>query len=105
MVKKKNINKNVLIWHWGRRGGGPKYTLELSRELLKFNDFNLHISISRQSELLDKFEDLNLKYHLVDTYHDLKSGIINSFKIADIRKKFWCYVEKNKIDIIISIFL
>ena len=40
----------VMLWHWGRRGGGPHYTLELARELRKLDDLEIHLSLSRQSE-------------------------------------------------------
>lgn len=101
MVQQYKKNKNILIWHWGRRGGGPKYTLELVRELSKYKSLNLHISISMQSELINEFRKLNLKCHFVDTYYDAKSAIIKSFKIKSIRKNFWKYIDENNIDILI----
>lgn len=95
------IRKKILIWHWGRRGGGPRYTLELVRALVDLGDFEIHLSLSRQSEIFNAFEQLSLPSCHVDTYNNLGGAIISSLKLPMIRKRFWEYVEHNHIDLII----
>src|SRR5262249_25368755 len=41
----------VLLWHWGKRGAGGKFTYELARELLKRPDLLPTVSASAGSEL------------------------------------------------------
>src|SRR4051812_1621793 len=41
----------LMLWHWGRRGGGPRYTMELARALAHRPGLELHLSLSRQSDL------------------------------------------------------
>ena len=38
----------LMLWHWGRRGGGPRYTMELARVLAGRPGLELHLSLSRQ---------------------------------------------------------
>ena len=57
----------VLIWYWGRRGGGATYTLEMVRALQERSDLALHLSLSRQNELFGDFAGLGLPGCHVDT--------------------------------------
>ena len=42
----------VLVWQWGRRGGGPRYGVELAESLRALPDDTAVLSLSRQAELL-----------------------------------------------------
>ena len=50
----------LMLWHWGRHGGGPRYTLELARALARLPEVEPHLSISRQCEIADDFRALGL---------------------------------------------
>jgi glycosyltransferase involved in cell wall biosynthesis len=60
--------RKLLIWHWGRRGGGPMFTLELARALAERGDVETHLSLSRQSELFERTVATGLPGFHVDTY-------------------------------------
>ena len=45
----------MLVWYWGRRGGGPRYTLELVRALAARPDVDLTVSLSSGNELRNIF--------------------------------------------------
>ena len=91
----------VLFWHWGRRGGGPRYTLELLRALIEKSSLALFVSYSRQSELAQEFERLPIPRLVVDTYTDLRTAIYSTFRIRSAREKFWNYLEDQHIDVIL----
>ena len=93
--------KKILLWHWGRRGGGPRYTFELARALKEQGDFELHLSLSRQSEIFNEFEALALPSFHVDTYDNLSSAVFASLRLPAIRRNFWRYVKDHKIDAVI----
>lgn len=42
----------VLVWQWGRRGGGPRYGVELAESLNALAGETVVLSLSRQAELL-----------------------------------------------------
>jgi glycosyltransferase involved in cell wall biosynthesis len=93
--------KKILIWHWGRRGGGPRYTLELTKALVTQNDFAVHLSLSRQSEILDAFSELHCPSFHIDTYNGLCSAITATVRLPFVRRAFWRYVREQEIDMIV----
>lgn len=61
----------ILLWYWGRRGGGAQFTLGLAQALAARPGVQLSLSVSAQGELLDRFRVLSVPIHIVDTYRDL----------------------------------
>lgn len=88
----------ILLWHWGRRGGGPRYTLELARALAARGDVEVHLSWSRQSELADATAALGLPSFPVDTYSGLGSAALATLRLPLLRRRFARYVADQGID-------
>jgi len=93
--------KKILIWHWGRRGGGPRYTFELARALLAQDAFELHLSLSRQSEIFDEFYALGAPSFHVDTYTNLPGALLATLRLPWLRRRFWRYVRAQNIDAVV----
>ncbi len=68
----------LMLWHWGRRGGGPRYTMELARALARRPGLELHLSLSRQSDLFAETDTLGLPSFHVDTYTGLPGFLARS---------------------------
>jgi glycosyltransferase involved in cell wall biosynthesis len=90
----------LLLWHWGRRGGGPRYTLELAKALSQRPSINLHISLSRQSELFAETDALGLSSRHVDTYTNVTEFIVRSSRLPRLAKMMREFVKANQIDVI-----
>lgn len=91
----------VLIWHWGRKGGGPRYTLELARVLATRADLEVHLSISRQSEMYEDFADLDLAGRFdIDTYQSLSGFLLRSLALPWLARRFADYVREHAIDVV-----
>ncbi|MBR29845.1 MAG: glycosyl transferase, group 1 [Spirochaetaceae bacterium] len=91
----------VLVWHWGRKGGGPRYTLELARALVSRKDIELFSSISRQSDFYDDFLSIPFVDRLdVDTYSSHLEFLIRSFMLPIIRRRLYQFIIRNEIDIV-----
>ena len=54
----------MLLWYWGRRGGGAQYGLSLLRAMSP----NVAVSVSRQNELIEAFRTEAAPRQEVDTY-------------------------------------
>jgi len=92
----------VLIWHWGRRGGGPRYTLELARVLAPRDDMEVHLSLSRQSEMYPDFEELPVAGRFdIDTYESVFQFGFRSLQLPLLRRRFARYVREQKIDVVL----
>ena len=91
----------VLIWHWGRRGGGPRYSLELARVLSARDDMNIHLSLSRQSEMYADFSGIPGAGRFdVDTYESAVQFGLRSLQLAFLRRRFARYIREQKIDVV-----
>lgn len=91
----------VLILHWGRRGGGPRYTLELLRVLSKRDDMEIYLSLSRQSELYPEFSSIFTAGRFdIDTYETTIQFGLRSLKLPLLRRRFARYIQEQKIDIV-----
>jgi glycosyltransferase involved in cell wall biosynthesis len=91
----------VLIWHWGRRGGGPRYTLELARVLAERDDIDLHLSLSRESDMYVNFDDIPVAGRFdINTYANVLQFGLCSLKLPLLRLRFARYIQENKIDVV-----
>lgn len=92
----------VLVWYWGRRGGGARYTLETARALAQRPDVRVHLSLSRGNELLDDFAQLRLPGLLIDTYSDPLSAGLRCCGLPRLRREFRSYLQAHAIDAVLS---
>lgn len=91
----------VLLWHWGRRGGGPRYTLELAKVLVARDDMDIHLSLSRQSEIYSDFFGISVAGRFdVDTYETVIQFGLRSLQLPFLRQHFARYIQEQKIDIV-----
>ena len=90
----------VLIWHWGRRGGGPRYTLELARVLAGHQELEIYLSLSRQCEILDSFRAIDVPRHEIDTYTSQSGFILRSLQLPQLRRQFARFLRATKIDLV-----
>jgi glycosyltransferase involved in cell wall biosynthesis len=96
-----NKNIKVLILHWGRRGGGPRYTLELTRAISQSKNIDIYLSLSRQSEIYDKFSSIPIFGRFdIDTYNGFWQFLGRSFILPSLRRKFFHYVREHDIDVV-----
>lgn len=92
---------SILVWHWGRRGGGPRYMLELVRGLQERDDVTVHISYSRQAEIAADFAALDMPAFPVDTYRGLASAALSTIRLPTLVARFRRYLSEHRIDVVI----
>lgn len=91
----------VLLWHWGRRGGGPRYTFELARALARLSGIEVHLSLSRQSELFAITTALGLPGWHADTYRSLPGMLLGTPRLPGLRRGFARYLRAAGIDVVL----
>ncbi len=75
---------SLTLWHLGRRGGGPRYTLELARALRDQPGVRLSLVISAQSDLHAETIALGLPTLSIDTYTDLRGFALGFLRLPAI---------------------
>ncbi|MCB2189968.1 MAG: glycosyltransferase family 4 protein [Deltaproteobacteria bacterium] len=88
----------LLLWHWGRRGGGPMYTYEMAKALAQIPSVEVHLSLSRQSELWEDSQKLGLPGWSPDTYTNSLTAIWSSIKLPSLRTEFSAYLRRERFD-------
>ncbi len=87
----------ILLWYWGRRGGGAQFTLGLARALLRRTDVTLRLSLSAQVELLPAFRALGSPLHLVPTYRDRASFLLSLPRLPALTREFLGAAEGSQV--------
>ena len=90
----------LMLWHWGRRGGGPRYTMELARALARRPGLELHLSLSRQSDLFAETDTLGLPSFHVDTYTGLPGFLARSTLLPVLSRRLRAYIASRRIDVV-----
>lgn len=69
--------KRVLVWQWGRRGGGPRFGLNLAQAIARLPGREVMLSLSRRAEILTApgFPHDAMTVWQVETYGSL-SGLL-----------------------------
>ena len=75
----------LLLWHWGRRGGGPQFVISLARALAPMAE--LRLSISAQSDLLAETRALGLPMDEVPTYGSALGFVTGLARIPALRRR------------------
>ena len=88
-----------MLWHLGRRGGGPRYTLELARSLLGRDDVRLSLIVSAQSDLHTESMALGIPTLAIDTYTDLAGFARGFLRLPSIARRIGGFVRAQKAEI------
>lgn len=96
------VKTRILLWHWGRRGGGPRYTYELAKAFQHHDDsLDLSLSLSRQCEIFNDFLSLGVPRFVVDTYSGMLTATLSLFRLPSVCKKFDWWLRDNRFDVVI----
>jgi glycosyltransferase involved in cell wall biosynthesis len=87
---------SLLLWHLGRRGGGPRYTYELARSLMGRDDVRLSLALSRQSELYDRTAGLGLPTLALDTYRSAGEFALAALRLPRVRAQMAGFVAAQR---------
>ncbi len=92
----------VLVWHWGRRGGGVQHTLHLGRELIKNKDLDVTFSLSKQSDVFEETcaLDEGPGFH-IDTYTSTLGFLGKAFALPLLKMRWANYLESEKFDVVL----
>lgn len=91
----------ILVWYWGRRGGGAWYAYEVARSLRDLGTADVVLSTSRQSHLRSAFESLGLPNLTVDTYEGAVQAVTALPRLPAVRAAFETFLKAERIDAVL----
>jgi glycosyltransferase involved in cell wall biosynthesis len=93
----------ILLWYWGRRGGGAQIALALAASLAKREDSQVCVSISRQCELIGEFRNLPIPRQEVQTYNDLTGFVLGFLRVPKLTSDLVRLAQDWRADFVVSV--
>jgi glycosyltransferase involved in cell wall biosynthesis len=92
----------VLLWYWGRRGGGAQFCLSLARGLIARPDVTLALSISREGDLAPEFKGLGVPCDAVATYRSAPGFLLGLARVRRLARRLARQARQFGADVVIS---
>jgi len=92
----------LLIWYWGKKGGGAKYSEEIANEFVKIDYDNTFLSFSKQSEVFENIEKLTKNAFHINTYHTKYGFVLKTLFLPILIFRFIYFLKKYKIDVVLT---
>lgn len=92
----------ALLWHWNRKGGGPRYTWELARALIARGEVEVATSFSRQSEFAEQMRELPGPRLEIETYTSARGFLLGLGRLPALRRRMADFVRHEEIDVVVS---
>jgi glycosyltransferase involved in cell wall biosynthesis len=92
----------VLLWYWGRRGGGAQFALCLARGLAGRPDVSLALSVSREGDLAEQFQALGVPCDSVATYRDALGFAMGFARVNGLARRLRRQAQSFGADVVVS---
>ncbi len=93
----------LLLWHLGRRGGGPRYLLELARSLAARDDVRLSVALSAQSEHFSETAALGVPTLVIDTYRNAAEFAAGLARLPAIRRQLGRFIQQQQVQMALCV--
>jgi glycosyltransferase involved in cell wall biosynthesis len=94
--------RRVLVWYWGRRGGGSHYTAEIVRGLQRSGRCVVYCSLSTLNHEIDRFRAAVADICLVETYGGVAGFALRPDRAIVACRRLRAFVLQHRIDTVIS---
>jgi len=94
------LRLRILLWYWGRRGGGAQFALGLARALANRADVALDLSLSAYGELNDAFPKAGQPPQIIETYRDVRGFVASLPRIQGAARELIARARVN--DVVVS---
>lgn len=98
VISKMMKSKKLLIWYWGRKGGGAQYSKEIAKEFILMDKENTYLSFSKQSDIISDITDLTNQSLHIKTYTNKIDFLFHTLLVPFLIIHFIIYLKRNRID-------
>lgn len=92
---------SVLFWHWGRRGAGPRITLELARAM-EASGADVLVSYSRQAEVAAALGRVAANSLPVNTYRSRREAVLGARQALLASLQMRRFLKRHRVDALVA---
>ncbi|WP_338665863.1 glycosyltransferase [Pararoseomonas sp. SCSIO 73927] len=92
----------ILLWYWGRRGGGAQFTLCLARGLAGRPGVGLALSLADRNELLPEARAIGAPLDAVETFAGAAGAALGTLRIPALRRRLVQQARATGADAVVS---
>lgn len=92
----------ILIIHWGKSGGGPLFTYELTKAFAARSDVAVHLSYNTNADISERLAEIRVPALPVTTYSNRAQVVLGLPKLLVMSLRLRRYVRKNEIAVVFS---
>lgn len=92
----------ILLWYWGRRGGGAQFTLCLARGLMACPGVELSLSLADGNALLPEFRQLDAPLDAVPTFGGHLGASFGVLRLPALRRRLVRQAREVGADVVVS---
>jgi len=92
----------ILVWHWGRRGAGPKISLDFVNALHAHPSFRVHYSVSRDAHIYSEFPAADVPHMDVRTLGSIWRTIWSVAVLPWQALRLVYFIKKHGIAVVLS---
>jgi glycosyltransferase involved in cell wall biosynthesis len=89
----------ILLWYWGRRGGGAQFALSLARALAPDG---VALSVSRQNTLIDAFRAIPVPRQEVTTFNGIPGFAAGFARLPALGAALRGFARDQGVDVVLS---
>ena len=93
----------LLLWYWGRRGGGAQQTLALAAALARRDDVAVALSLSAQCDLLAELRATGLPVDAVPTYRSTAGFAAGLLRVPGLTRRLRRQAQDFGADAVVSV--
>jgi len=92
----------ILLWYWGRRGGGAQFTLCFARGLTECPGVELALSLGERNTLLPEARQLGVPLDAVPTFGGLLGASLGVLRLPALRQRLVRQARSVRADVVVS---
>lgn len=92
----------ILLWYWGRRGGGAQFTLCLARGLAGCPGVELALSLAERNALLPEARRLGAPVDAVPTFGGVLGASLGVLRLPALRQRLVRQARSIRADVVVS---
>jgi glycosyltransferase involved in cell wall biosynthesis len=93
----------LVLWYWGRKGGGAQQTLALASALARRDDVAVALSVSAQCDLLAELRATGLPVDAVETYRSAAGFVAGFLRVPGLTRRLRRQAEAFGADAVVSV--